>query len=83
MLSVPAPTTALLAKGAPHKMLTPRAPTTALRAHAVRDIVLSNRVPTTALLAKAALLSVLAVVGLNPNTLGVHAPAFHPPTQRY
>jgi hypothetical protein len=61
-------------------MLTPRAPTTALNAHAVRDTVLTNRLPATALLANADRLSVLAGVGLNPNTLGVHAPAFHPLT---
>ena len=79
VLTERAPTTAL-AKGAPLKMLTPRAPTTALNAHAVRDTVLTNRLPTTSLLAKADRLSVLAGVGLNPNTLGVHAPAFHPLT---
>ena len=79
VLTERAPTTAL-AKGAPLKMLTPRAPTTALRAHAVRDTVLTNRLPATALLANADRLSVLAGVGLNPNTLGVHAPAFHPLT---
>ena len=79
VLTERAPTTAL-AKGAPLKMLTPRAPTTALNAHAVRDTVLTNRLPATALLANADRLSVLAGVGLNPNTLGVHAPAFHPLT---
>ena len=79
VLTERAPTTEL-AKGAPLKMLTPRAPTTALNAHAVRDTVLTNRLPATALLANADRLSVLAGVGLNPNTLGVHAPAFHPLT---
>jgi hypothetical protein len=43
--------------------------------------VLTNRAPTTALRALAAQLSVLAVVELNPNTLGLHAPLSFPPTQ--
>ena len=84
VLTVRAPTTtALRAQAVRHTVLTVRAPTTALPALAVLHwhAVLTNRAPTTAVHALAAQLSVLAVVELNPNTLGVHAPLFSPPIQ--
>ena len=70
----------LPALAALNAVLTIRAPTTALPALAALNAVLTNRAPTTALRALAARLSVLAVVELNHNTLGVHAPLCFPPT---
>ena len=80
MLTDRAPTTALLGLAALNEVLTNRAPTTALLALAALNEVLTNRAPTTALLALAAQNAVSQVVELNPNTLGVHAPFFPPPT---
>ena len=72
-------TTALHAQAVRRTVLTVCAPTTVLRALAVLLSVLTNPTPTTALRALAAQLAVLAVVELNPNTLGVHAPVSLPP----
>jgi hypothetical protein len=80
VLTERAPTTAQLASAALLSVLTERAPTTAQLAVATAHKMLTKRAPTTALRARAVRLSVHAVVGLNPTTLGVHAPAFHPLT---
>jgi hypothetical protein len=80
VLTERAPTTAQLAVATALSVLTERAATTAQLAKGALHKMLTKRAPTTALRARAVRLSVHAVVGLNPTTLGVHAPAFHPLT---
>ena len=80
VLTERAPTTAQLAVATALSVLTERAATTAQLAKGALHKMLTKRAPTTALRARAVRLSVHTVVGLNPTTLGVHAPAFHPLT---